>query len=114
MYNEAYVGKSYAQLIEEFGAPSRTTPDGLGGTILIYEDVTISSTGYVSRYGSANMTSSKDVEFIHFYVDSSNNCYKTKSRFKRSELNTGLTVATVAGCLFVFLLPAMAGNQCAR
>lgn len=106
-YNDQYIGCTYASIIDEFGPPSRTTPDGKNGTILIYEDIAINSDGYLSASGNAHMTSSKDVQYLHFYVDSNNYCYKTRSRFKKTEFNpVGTVVISTLGVL-VFLLPVM-------
>lgn len=94
---------TYANIIDQLGAPTRTTPDGQGGTILIYEDVSTSSNGYVTRFGNAYLQSNNDVQYLHLYINKDNYCYKTKSRIKNSELSVGSTVAAVLLGVLLFV-----------
>jgi hypothetical protein len=103
-YENAYVGKSYSYIISSLGAPMRTTPDGNGGTILIYEYFSDESNGYVTNYGYIFSKTSRDVQYLHLYMNKNNICYATKSRFKYTEKDTGGAIACalgVVGALFL-------------
>jgi hypothetical protein len=39
-YNKVWTGRSYAEIVEEFGAPDRIVPDGKDGNIAVYEKFT--------------------------------------------------------------------------
>ena len=106
-YSEQYLGLSYGDIIDLLGPPERTTSDGRGGTILIYEDVTTTSKGYMDSDGG-RMTSKRDVQYLHLYVSDSDSCYRVRTRFTRPELNLGLTLSTVGLGALALLIPILA------
>ena len=80
-YNAKYNGKSHAEIIELLGPPDRTTSDGKGGEILIYE-VKKQKGGY-SDNGSVNLTESKKQTCI--FIDENKICYNVTTDDKKEE-----------------------------
>lgn len=100
-YTTEYVGKPHNYIVSVLGAPDRQTSDGAGGTILIYEKTTITSTSssnsmaaaYNVNYstntytpGSATTTQSvqsANTSYIHLFVNSEGVCYNVKTNHQK-------------------------------
>lgn len=83
-YNEVWKGKSYTDIVMEFGAPDRVESDGSGGQILIYENVSTTTTTDVdTHFGMFDPDYTTKVQtnksYIHFFVGPGNICYHIKS-----------------------------------
>lgn len=66
-YNQLWVGKTYAEIVNEYGAP-RSEPDGRDGIILSYE-----------RYSKPSESNRIILLYTHFYLDENGICYSVKS-----------------------------------
>ena len=95
-------GKSHAEIIELLGPPDRTTSDGKGGEILIYE-LKRQQGGY-SDSGSVNLTESKKQTCI--YVDENKVCYNVTTDDIREEMyfDKPRTIATLVFCGIIGLV----------
>ena len=102
-YSNTYVGKSYSDIISSMGAPMRITPDGNGGTILIYEYFSDKTNGYVTDYGHIYSNTTRDVQYLHLYMNTNNICYKIKSQFKYTDLDVGGTIVSIMGCIVLLI-----------
>ena len=94
------MGKTYAEIIDALGAPERTTPDGRGGQILIYEEVTFHTEGsmnFWTRNYESITESSKG--YVHLYITNEDICYAVKSNKTREEsrYSKGKTIGLAAG-----------------
>ena len=83
-YNEVWKGKSYTDIVMEFGAPDRVESDGSGGQILIYEKVSTTTTTDVdTHFGMFDPDYTTKVQtnkfYTHFFVGPDNICYHIKS-----------------------------------
>ena len=79
---ESWLGNHYSQLMIQWGPPTRTTPDGLGGQILIYEydryTGQIPGTAHTNADGSVSYTAPRSTGYVAtrmFWVNSSGNIY---------------------------------------
>ncbi len=85
---EAWVGKTYNEIVRTYGAPNRTTPDGTGGSILIYEKTTaLTEAGYtnvnvLSGKGTPATRTTTSTSSIQFFVDANNSCYDARTTQK--------------------------------
>ena len=73
-----YVGLSHNEIIRILGAPSRETQDGLGGIILVYEDLIIKSQGGSFRtkyYSGTDVTSGVNKLYTNLCLDANGICY---------------------------------------
>lgn len=68
-WKKSWVGVKYSELIKKWGAPSRSFPDGDGGTVSVYENISsyiagIYEPGYIKTatngYGQTVVTGSKN------------------------------------------------------
>lgn len=100
-YTTEYVGKPHNYIVSSLGAPDRQTSDGAGGTILIYEETTVTSTSssnsvaaaYNVNYfnktytpGTATTTQSvqsANTSYIHLFVNSEGVCYNVKTNHQK-------------------------------
>lgn len=116
-YNKTWTGRSYAEIVEEFGAPDRIVPDGKDGSIAVYEKFTTTTqTDVNTHFGyfdpDYTTTVSSDKIYKQFFIGSDDICYKVKSNEQeldpKSVRNFRLTWG-ISGGIFVFLaaiLPA--------
>ena len=100
-YKAQYNGKTHAEIIELLGPPDRTTSDGKGGEVLIYE-VKKQKGGY-SDSGSVNLTESK--KQTCFFVDENKVCYNVTTDDVKEEMvySKGLTIVSLLFCGFLGL-----------
>ena len=99
---EAFAGRSYAEIIDALGAPDRTTPDGRGGNILIYEDISFYTQSAANSWtNSIASVTTANKGYVHLYVDSSNHCYtvRTNKINVRDEFSLGKTIGLGASML---------------
>ena len=112
---EAWVGKTYNEIVRTYGAPNRTTPDGTGGSILIYEKITaLTEAGYtnvnvLSGTGTPATRTTTSTSSIQFFVDANNSCYDARTTQKPYQVkgdrvyNKGQSIALGVTFLMVFL-----------
>lgn len=112
---EAWVGKSYNEIVRTFGAPNRTTPDGTGGSILIYEKTTaLTEAGYTnvniwSGEGTPATRTTTSTSSVQFFVDANNSCYDARTTSKPYQVkgdrvfNKGQSIALGATFFLIFL-----------
>ena len=74
-YNEAYRGRTHAQIVKEYGAPDREASDGEDGYILIYED--FYTTSHVDHMGFVDHNTHKS--YIQFFMTDRGICYNVKT-----------------------------------
>ena len=136
-YTTEYVGKPHNYIVSSLGAPDRQTSDGAGGTILIYEETTVTSTSssnsvaaaYNVNYfnktytpGTATTTQSvqsANTSYIHLFVNSDGVCYNVKTNHQkyiqkecegqRKVLSKGgkITLWSLAGAYVAILVAAL-------
>lgn len=84
-----YVGKSYYEVVDDFGRPDATMQDGMEGSKIAYNSVTLSGTRAAGLYRQFNMRNrATKVEGtprggITFSFDASMKCYAVDSDFER-------------------------------
>lgn len=84
-YNNAWKGRTHAEIVQTYGAPNRSESDGQGGIILVYETVVISTTtssnAGLGMYAPDHFTSrsSSSEQYVHFFLDSNDYCYLVKT-----------------------------------
>lgn len=111
-YNNTWTGRSYAEIVREFGAPDRVEYDGKDGNILVYEEFsTVSSTDVDTHFGRFDpdytTTVRTDKEYVQFFLDSDNTCYLVKSNKSRADqksLRNARISLGVTGGVLGFLL----------
>jgi len=94
--NKAWQGKTHAQIVQTYGAPTREVSDGQGGTILCYEqsravvNTTTDNIPYGGIYGfyyhmSANTRTETTIEtdYANFFVGKDKICYKVETNLQR-------------------------------
>ncbi len=131
-YNSAYRGCSKAQIINRIGAPSRTTSNGNGGEILIYENFrsttigTANASAYAygnsaNAYGNSYSYTFNGRNFAEFYIDNNDRCYQVRTNArgweKRREkvgMSDGLRNGLLIGggvAVATFLLLLLGGSK---
>ena len=111
-YQKEWTGKSYSEIVREFGAPDRVEYDGLDGSILIYEEYeSTTSTDVDTHFGRFDpdytTTVTTDKKYTQFFIDSSNTCYLVKSnktQIDQKSLKNAQITLGVTGGVFGFLL----------
>lgn len=83
-YNEEWKGRSHSDIVKRFGAPDRVESDGDAGKILIYENVSTTTTTDVdTHFGMFDPDYTTKVQtnkfYTHFFVGPDNICYHIKS-----------------------------------
>ena len=94
------IGRTYAEIVDAFGAPDRMTPDGRGGQIIVYEDIQLQTNGTINPWTkSVSLATESSKGFIHMYITDMDVCYqvKTNREKKVSEFSKGKTIGLVAG-----------------
>jgi len=82
---DLYVGKTYYEVLDDFGRPNSTVDDGMQGTRAIYNSVSLNGTraaDMYNRYVMRNRTTREVGEpegNISFYFNSKMRCYAVKS-----------------------------------
>lgn len=106
-YTKSYVGHTYNDIVRSLGAPTRTSSDGVGGSILIYEKTSADSYATardVDRYrGTYTPGAHTDynVSYVHIYIDKDGNCYQVKTNHTKKvrQFALGKTIALGVGVL---------------
>lgn len=86
---EVYVGKSYYEIVADFGRPDATMQDGMRGSKIAYNSITLSGTKAAGLYRQYNMRNrASKIEGaprggITFSFDESMKCYAVDSDFER-------------------------------
>ena len=86
---EVYVGKSYYEIVADFGRPDASMQDGMEGSKIAYNSVTLSGTKAAGLYRQYNMrnraTKMEGTPHggITFSLDASMKCYAVDSDFER-------------------------------
>jgi hypothetical protein len=106
-----WVGRSHADIIRGFGAPTREVSDGDDGLILVYEETY--STHETEHSGSTVTTTSRDYRtFKEFSLDAAGTCYNVRTNEQMEdgeEFNLGGTIITSlfgTACLFILIMAA--------
>ena len=92
-YTNLFVGKSHNQIVTSLGAPDRQVSDGANGTILIYEQTTISSNSVQTAYNVNYYTNTytpgvytntyAKTSYLHLYISPNGICYKVNTNHKK-------------------------------
>ena len=92
-YTNLFVGKSHNQIVTSLGAPDRQVTDGANGTILIYEQTTISSNSVQTAYNVNYYTNTytpgvytntyAKTSYLHLYISPNGICYKVNTNHKK-------------------------------
>ena len=99
---EVYVGKSYYDIVADFGRPDATMQDGMEGSTIAYNSVTLSGTKAAGRYRQYTMRNrATKIEGtphggITFSFDASMKCYAVDSDFERERTKEAPAVKEVA------------------
>ena len=112
--DDLFVGQTYAQIVEEMGAPDRTTPDGKGGTILIYDIYKQYVTrGNITPFSQVNAKTVEKNAYCHFYVNSDNNCYLTNTNLTKEQKDFSIpkTIFAGAGVVLLAVFAIVAAQQ---
>lgn len=77
---EKYVGQSSDVIISTWGAPIRTSPDGKGGTILVYEHNNFQKNSFISMPYVGTPDEDDEEEglkgtYAQFFIDADGICY---------------------------------------
>ena len=82
---DIYVGKTYYEVLDDFGRPSSTVDDGMQGTRAIYKDVSLRGTRAASLYRQYNMRNKRTHEdgeptgTVTFLFNAKMRCYGVNS-----------------------------------
>ena len=99
---EVYVGKSYYDIVADFGRPDATMQDGMEGSKIAYNSVTLSGTKAAGLYRQYTMRNrATKIEGtphggITFSFDASMKCYAVDSDFERERTKEATAVKEVA------------------
>ena len=86
---DVYIGKSYYEIVADFGRPDATMQDGMEGSKMAYNSVTLSGTQAAGLYRQYNVRNrATKIEGtprggITFSLDASMKCYAVDSDFER-------------------------------
>ena len=92
-YEKMYVGKSHNYIVSAMGAPDRTTTDGNGGQILIYERTVMLSQQVATNVDVWSGTytpgsySTTNTSYVHFFVNQSGNCYRVNTNLTEERID---------------------------
>lgn len=98
---EVYVGKSYYDIVADFGRPDATMQDGMEGSKIAYNSVTLSGTKAAGLYRQYTMRNrATKIEGtphggITFSFDASMKCYAVDSDFERERTKEAPAVKEV-------------------
>lgn len=108
-FNQQWVGHTFADIINTFGAPDRQTENGNGGVILIYENFSTSSTttgdywgyGYGWYYPfhgpTYRTTVTTDRQYAHFYIGEDYKCYLVRTNYLKADGREYSPTKTIIG-----------------
>lgn len=77
-YYDSFVKKSKADVIQEFGAPTRTSSDGKTGEILVYDGAASGATAFQTSFNSVSSQAFSmwsQSASMQFYIDKEGTCY---------------------------------------
>lgn len=107
--NAEWVGRSHADIVRTFGAPTREVSDGADGVILVYES--FYTTHETDHLGSTITTTSEEHRnFKEFSLGADEICYNVRTNEKMAdgtEFDKGSTVLTsIFGgvCSFIIIM----------
>lgn len=95
-----YVGRSYYEVVDDFGRPDATMDDGMGGTRVAYNAVSLNGTRAAELYrqyqvrNRATRVTGAPVGGITFSFDADMKCYAVDSDFQRERLKEDKPVKT--------------------
>ena len=87
-----YVGKSYYDIEADFGRPDATMKDGMGGTKMAYDSVSLAGTTAAELYSLYSVKNKvtgrtgRPSGGITFLLNSNNRCYAVDSDFQRERI----------------------------
>lgn len=116
-YVTRYVGQSHNYIVQSWGAPTRQTSDGNGGTILIYEKSfqnTEATNTYHGAYYTPSATTTTYTSYAQFFINRNGQCYDVKTNHEKewSEFSLGKTLGLVLGIgVPVITLAVIAGSK---
>lgn len=108
-YQRMYTGASYNSIVQSFGMPTKTAPDGAGGTILAYEKSTYDSVAMAYNYNSFTGTytpgsrTTENTSYVYFYMDSHNKCYNVQTNHTKRE--SKYSKGKTAGLVCAIVIP---------
>jgi len=98
--NAYWCGKTHAEVVQTYGAPTRETSDGQGGKILIYEETKTTVNTYSTDtpvYGGfygfyyhmsgpvhTNTEVNTETDYAHFFINDKGVCYKVSTNLKKA------------------------------
>lgn len=121
------IGQTYNQIVTNLGAPQRQTPDGNGGTILIYENTTTTSisnslakaynVNYFSKTYTPGVETTTQVinktDYVQYFVNSNNVCYDVKTNIPMSHVEKGNSYRKVSFLkTFLLVCGCITGAMC--
>ena len=95
-----YVGKSYYEIVDDFGRPDATLDDGMQGSKIAYNAVSLNGTRAAMLYRQYNMrnratrVTGAPVGGITFSLDANMRCYAVSSDFQHERVKTEKPAAT--------------------
>ena len=79
-----WIDRSHAEIIREFGAPTRELSDGADGKILVYER--FETTSHTSEFmGSYSTTVENNRIYKEFYLGADDYCYDVRTNEQRRD-----------------------------
>ena len=75
---DEWVGRSHAEIVREFGAPTREVSDGADGQILVYE-IFYTTHSTDEFMGDFTTTVEEHRDYKEFYLDPDGTCYHVRS-----------------------------------
>ncbi len=94
------IGKTYVEIVDAFGAPDRTMPDGRGGQIIVYEDIQLQTSGTMNPWTKhVSLATESSKGYTHMYMTEADVCYQVKTNREKevSEFSKGKTIGLIAG-----------------
>ena len=96
-FEEIYMGKSYYEVVDEFGRPDFTMQDEEGGTRIAYNFTTLTGTSAAPLYKKYNLRNRRTREEgtpgggITFSFNARMKCYAVESDFQREKVKSNAT-----------------------
>ncbi|MBO4924197.1 MAG: hypothetical protein J5382_08755 [Bacteroidales bacterium] len=105
-FNDEWVGRSYSEIVQTFGAPDREVSDGQGGSIVVYEG---GITEYLGSYYPGPTIIRRGENYMQYFVDEDGTCYKVLTDRviqdgRRFYLMGTISLATFVASLLVGLI----------
>lgn len=105
-YNAKLNGKSHSEIIELLGPPDRTTSDGNGGEILIYE-----VKNQKGHYGSNSINLTETKKQTNIFIGEDRICYNVKTDDKKPEQVFSLPQTIGVGIITILVIIFIAQNS---